>query len=126
MVRNGKSPAKVELVSVRLPVDLLRQLDELKEKEGRDRTAVIVQAVKYWVSVDGKITTDHEYLARLGNLDQNIDCINQSLTEIRTGFNDRLTEIKRENATELRELRSLLAEQQKTINILLRMIPKDE
>lgn len=126
MTGRGKSTTKIELVSVRLPVDLLKQLDELKVIEGRDRTAVIVQAVKYWVSIQGKITTDHEYLNRLGTLDENVDSINHHLSELNTSIDERLREIRDENSIEIKELRGLLAEQQKTINTLLRMIPKEE
>ena len=126
MAGSGKSTTKIELVSVRLPIDLLKQLDELKVKEGRDRTAVIVQAVKYWVSVQGKITTDHEYLNRLRVLDENVESINVHLSELNASIDERLRDIRDENSIEIKELRGLLAEQQKTINTLLRMIPKEE
>lgn len=47
-------------------------------------------------------------------------------TYMDTAIHNLRKEIRDENAVEIKELRGLLAEQQKTINILLRMIPKEK
>lgn len=47
-------------------------------------------------------------------------------TYIDTAIHNLRKEIRDENAVEIKELHGLLAEQQKTINILLHLIPKDE
>ena len=59
--------------SLRIPVDLLRQVDELKKEQHLDRTAIIVQAVAYWCDVHGRATSDNEYLQRLENMEKRLD-----------------------------------------------------
>ncbi|MDV0442364.1 ribbon-helix-helix domain-containing protein [Methanorbis furvi] len=99
--------AKVEMIGIRVPTDLLDKINALKDAEGVDRTAIILRALRYWVSIEGKVTTDNEYLNRITSIDQNV-------TEVALGVKN------------MQELKDLVMEQQKTINTLLRLIPKEE
>lgn len=81
---------KHEMISIRLPTDLLSQLDSLKEEEGIDRTALIIRALRYWVSVNGKVTTDNELLTRLDKIEKDTAIISekiQSETDLRKQVN---------------------------------------
>lgn len=120
------SPVKLELISVRVPADLLQKLDVLKQEEMLDRSTLIVRALKYWVSVEGKITSDQEYLTRLKNIDQNIDEVNTQIQKFTQDIGENIAKSTEEYLHEIKELRGLLSEQQKTINTLLRMIPKND
>lgn len=93
------------MISIRLPSDLLTQIDVLKEKEGIDRTALIIRALRYWVSIDGKITTDNEYLTRIDKLEKEMSIIAETI----------------ENE---RELKERISEQEKVIRVLMQMIQK--
>ena len=114
MTRGVKNTIKLEQISLRLPANLIRELDQLKEKEGIDRSVIIVRALKYWVSVGGNITTDSEFLTLLHELQSEITSLRSSLESVTTHYE-----------TESNTQREMLAEQQKTINTLLRMIPKE-
>ena len=70
---------KPEMISIRLPTDLLSQLDSMKEAEGIDRTALIVRALRYWVSIKGRITTDNELLTRLNKLEREMSIISEKI-----------------------------------------------
>ena len=63
--RNGEKP---EQLSLRIPKDVADKIDEFKEKEGTDRSVIILRAVRYWISVGGNVTNDNEYLNRLNSL----------------------------------------------------------
>lgn len=81
---------KLEMISIRLPVDLLTQLDKIKENEGIDRTALIIRALKYWVSVNGRITTDNELLTRLDKIETEMSIISEKIrseTDLRKQIN---------------------------------------
>ena len=78
------------MISIRLPTDLLSQLDSMKEEEGIDRTALIVRALRYWVSVNGRVTTDNELLTRLDKIEKDMAVISekiQSETDLRKQVN---------------------------------------
>ena len=70
---------KHEMISIRLPTDLLSQLDSMKEEEGIDRTALIVRALRYWVSVNGRVTTDNELLTRLDKIEREMAVISEKI-----------------------------------------------
>lgn len=70
---------KHEMISIRLPTDLLSQLDSIKEEEGIDRTALIVRALRYWVSVKGRVTTDNELLTRLDKIEREMAVISEKI-----------------------------------------------
>ena len=70
---------KHEMISIRLPTDLLSQLDSMKEEEGIDRTALIVRALRYWVSVNGRVTTDNELLTRLDKIEKEMAVISEKI-----------------------------------------------
>jgi len=111
MTRNN-----IEQVSVRLPSELVKMVDVLKDREGIDRTAVINKAVRYWVEVDGKVLADNEYQNSLKNLSQKLENLEKS--------DESLIKSNKELADEIRELRGLLSEQQKTISQLIEIIAK--
>lgn len=67
------------MISIRLPTDLLSQLDSIKEEEGIDRTALIVRALRYWVSVKGRVTTDNELLTRLDKIEREMAVISEKI-----------------------------------------------
>lgn len=91
------------MISIRIPSDLLRQIDTIKEREGIDRTALIIRALRYWVAVDGNVTTDNEYLNRLEKLEKNMAVIADGIESVK-------------------ELRERAAEQEKVIRVLMQMI----
>ena len=70
---------KHEMISIRLPTDLLSQLDSMKEEEGIDRTALIIRALRYWVSVNGRVTTDNELLTRLDKIEREMAVISEKI-----------------------------------------------
>ena len=49
MTRGIKSANRLEQISIRLPIDLIDELNKLKEKEQIDRSAIIVKALRYWI-----------------------------------------------------------------------------
>ena len=115
MARGLRNSAKMEQISLRLPVDLIDDLNKLKEKEQIDRSAIIVKAVRYWISVGGNVSTDNEFLNQIREMKSEIN-------EVKNLMSETLSHYEKEAA----EMRTLLAEQQKTINTLLRMMPKEE
>lgn len=115
MTRGIRSTNKLEQISIRLPLDLIDDLNKLKEKEQIDRSAIIVKALRYWVSVQGHVSEDNEFLNQIKE-------IKTRQEEMKTQLDKMLMQYENE-AT---ENRALLAEQQKTINTLLRMIPKED
>ena len=115
MTRGVKDSRKPEQISLRLPTELLTAIDKLKEKEELDRTVLILRALKYWVSIEGRITTDHEYLTQLQEMKNEIKELQKTLNTTIEHYEEEIT-----------AQRSLLSEQQNTINTLLRMLPKNE
>ena len=115
MVRVSRNSVKTEQISVRLPVDLLNELESLKKRDGIDRSIIIVKALKYWVSVEGNISTDNEFINQISEMKNEIEELKKSLSEL-----------SRTCEKETQENRQLIKEQQTTINTLLRMISKDD
>ena len=105
----------MEQISIRLPVDVIEGLNNLKEKEQTDRSSIIVKALRYWISVDGNVSTDNEYVEKIKNMDAVISELQKSMQDIVNNY-------ERESAVN----RELLAEQQKTINTLVRLLHKEE
>ena len=110
--------SNIEQASVRFPADLLKKVDALKDRDGVDRTSIINRAVRYWVEVDGKVISDNEYQKTIANLIAKIQELKQSQTEV-VGANNTI-------AAEIKEYRTLLTEQQKTINRLIELLAKEE
>ena len=115
MARGLRNSTKMEQISIRLPIDLIDDLSKLKEKEQIDRSAIIVKALRYWISVGGNVSTDNEFLNQIREMKGEIN-------ELKNLMSETISHSEKE-AT---EMRMLLAEQQKTINTLLRMMPKEE
>ena len=115
MTRGIKSANRLEQISIRLPIDLIDELNKLKEKEQIDRSAIIVKALRYWISVGGNVSTDNEFLNQIREMKSEI-------SEVKNLMSETLSHYEKETT----EMRMLLAEQQKTINTLLRMMPKEE
>ena len=101
---------KLEMVSLRIPSDLLKDLDAHREHECADRTTIILRALRYWLKIDGKVTTDYEILTRLSEIEQ-------SSKEMKNSFLEYQGDIK--------DLKGIIAQQQATIDTLLRMLPKN-
>lgn len=114
MPRGLRNSAKMEQISIRLPVDLIDDLNKLKEKEQIDRSTIIVKAVRYWISVGGNVSTDNEFLNQIREMKGEINELKNLMSETVSHYEKEAT-----------EMRTLLAEQQKTINTLLRMMPKE-
>lgn len=95
------------MIGIRVPTGLLEKINALIDAEGVDRTTIILRALRYCVAVEGKVTTDNEYLNRINTIDQNV-------IDIASGVKD------------VQELKDLLMGQQRTINTLLHLIPKEE
>ena len=115
MTRGIKSANRLEQISIRLPADLINDLNILKEREQIDRSAIIVKALRYWVGVGGHVSNDNEYLCQIKEMNTKLETMSYLLEKI-------VARYEKESA----DNRTLLSEQQKTINTLLRMIPKDD
>ena len=98
---------KAEMIGLRIPSDLLEKIDKLKNDEGIDRTALVLRALRYWVSVEGKVTADAEYLT--------------SMKKVQTGIENLQADM-----TEIKSLREQVAEQQKIIATLVKLLPNDK
>lgn len=96
---------KSEMVGLRVPSDLLEKIDAQRDKESIDRSAFIIRALRYWTSVEGHITTDHEYMKRLEDIENNVNKITEDVNAIR-------------------QLYELSSDQQKAINALVKLLPK--
>lgn len=98
---------KAEMIGLRIPSDLLEKIDKLKNDEGIDRTALVLRALRYWVSVEGKVTSDAEYLTSMQKVQTGIESLQADMTEIKS-------------------LREQVAEQQKIIAALVKLLPNDK
>ncbi|MBQ3570357.1 MAG: CopG family transcriptional regulator [Methanocorpusculum sp.] len=98
---------KAEMIGLRIPADLLEKIDKLKNDEGIDRTALVLRALRYWVSVEGKVTSDAEYLTSMQKVQTGIESLQADMTEIKS-------------------LREQVAEQQKIIAALVKLLPNDK
>lgn len=98
---------KAEMIGLRIPSDLLEKIDKLKNDEGIDRTALVLRALRYWVSVEGKVTSDAEYLTSMQKVQTGIESLQADMTEIKL-------------------LREQVAEQQKIIAALVKLLPNDK
>ena len=114
MPRGLRNSTKMEQISIRLPVDVIEGVNNLKEKEQTDRSLIIVKALRYWISVDGNVSTDNEFLNQIREMKGEINELKNLMSETVSHYEKEAT-----------EMRTLLAEQQKTINTLLRMMPKE-
>jgi len=86
MARQQRSGERPEQVSLRLPKHLAAKVDDFKEKEGTDRSVIILCALRYWLEVDGNVTTDNEFLIRLSHIEAYLSDLqkNDDLFEKRT------------------------------------------
>ena len=114
MARVPRNNIKTEQISIRLPVDLLQDLENLKRRDGIDRSVIIVKALRYWVSVGGNISTDNEFISQIHELKKAVAELQKNISAISTS-----------HEKETAENRQLIVEQQTTINTLLRMIAKE-
>lgn len=96
---------KSEMVGLRVPADLLEKIDAQRDKESIGRSSFIIRALRYWTSVEGPITTDHEYMKRLEDIENNVNKITEDVNAIR-------------------QLYELSSDQQKAINALVKLLPK--
>lgn len=104
--QNQKRPIAT---SLRIPADLLEGLEQIQREQHTNQTGVIIQAIAYWISVNGKATADGEYLNRLSNLEK---------------ANRDTVELLQKQGKELEELRTIIAKQNNTIDTLLEKISK--
>ena len=119
MARLPRSVEKPEQVSFRLPKELANKVDYFKEKEGVDRSTIIIRALRYWLEVGGCVTTDHEFMNRLTNIEENTGefrkIIERDLEKTAASF-----EKERQNYQEV------ILKQQLTIDALLELVAKRE
>ena len=111
MTRPLRTGEKPEQLSLRIPKDMAAKVDLFKEKEGTDRSAIILRALRYWLDVNGKVTTDNEFLNRLTKIESDNAAIKNELEKLRTEFAQ-----ERQNYTET------IKKQQGTIDTLLAMM----
>ena len=97
--------------SIRLPNDILSKVEQIQVRERTDRTTVIVKAVEYWVSVDGKATCDGEFLKRLSQMES---CIETLITLVKNSENE-ISQLRHS----IEELKTLSVQQNTTINFLV-------
>ena len=100
--------------SIRLPNDILSKVEQIQLRERTDRTSVIVKAVEYWVSVDGKATSDGEFLQRLDQMDTRI-------VDLTSLVKDSEAEIIQLRQT-IEDLKTLSMKQNTTIDFLVEKI----
>ncbi len=113
MTRSLRSGEKPEQISMRMPKDLVAKVDLLKEKEGVDRSAIINKAVRYWTEIEGIVTTDHQLLTRLTDIETNT-------SGLRCDIDNVIQNLRKEKE----QLQGLLEKQQNTIDTLLAMLAK--
>lgn len=94
-------------ISLRLPSDLIAGLDKLREKERTDRTHLIVKAIEYWIQVEGKVTSDGEYLQKIAEIETHLSSIKQVLMR---------------NQEEIERLQKIIEIQNTTIDTLVSKI----
>jgi metal-responsive CopG/Arc/MetJ family transcriptional regulator len=109
MVRQQRSGEKPEQVSLRLPKNLATKIDYFKEKEGTDRSVIILRALRYWLEIGGNVTTDNEFLTRLSNIETDLSNLKRNIEQF---------EKERLNYQEV------ILKQQNTIETLLEFIKK--
>jgi metal-responsive CopG/Arc/MetJ family transcriptional regulator len=107
MVRQQRSGERPEQVSLRLPKHLATKVDDFKEKDGTDRSVIILRALRYWLEVEGNVTTDNEFLNRLSHIETDLSDLKK---------NADLFEKERQNYQEV------ILKQQNTIETLLGLI----
>ena len=113
MTRPLRTGEKPEQLSLRLPKELAAKVDFFKEKEGTDRSVIILRALRYWLDVNGNVTTDHEFLNRLDKIEENTAAMKAELEKLRAEYSH-----ERQNYTET------IRKQQGTIDTLLEMLSK--
>ncbi len=111
MTRPLRTGEKPEQVSLRIPKELANKVDIFKEKEGTDRSVIILRALRYWLDVNGNVTTDNEFLNRLNNMESDLKELQNTITKM---------DIERANYQET------IKKQQVTIDTLLGMINKNK
>ena len=111
MTRGIKSPTTLEQISIRLPLDLINQLNEFKEKNEIDRSAIIIKAVRYWLSVGGNVSTDNEYITQIKEMSLKIENLTKTIESLSA------------KCDELSDFRELLSDQQNTIHALVKVLP---
>ena len=82
MVRVARNSVKTEQISIRLPVDLLNELESLKKRDGIDRSIIIVKALRYWVSVEGNVSTDNEFINQISEMKTEIGELKNSISDL--------------------------------------------
>lgn len=119
MARLPRSVEKPEQVSLRLPKDLATKVDYFKDKEGVDRSTIIIRALRYWLEVDGHVTTDHEFMKRL-------DTIESESEMLRKTFQQNIEKTAVAFEKERQTYQELILKQQLTIDALLELVAKRE
>ncbi|HJK10107.1 MAG TPA: ribbon-helix-helix protein, CopG family [Methanocorpusculum sp.] len=119
MARLPRSVEKPEQVSLRLPKDLATKVDYFKDKEGVDRSTIIIRALRYWLEVDGHVTTDHEFMKRL-------DTIESESEMLRKTFQQNIEKTAVAFEKERQTYQELILKQQLTIDALLELVAKQE
>ena len=109
MARQQRSGERPEQVSLRLPKNLVTGVDFFKEKEGTDRSVIILRALRYWLEVGGNVTTDNEFLTRLSHIETDLSDLKKNVD---------LFQKERLNYQEV------ILKQQDTIETLLELIKK--
>ena len=107
MTRQQRGGEKPEQVSLRLPKQLATKVDYFKEKEGTDRSAIILRALRYWLEIDGNVSTDNEFLNRLSNIESDLSDLRKNVE---------LLEKERQNYQEV------ILRQQSTIETLVKLL----
>lgn len=101
MARQMRSGDKPEQVSLRIPKELAVKIDYFKEKEGTDRSVIILRALRYWIEIDGNVTTDNEFLNRLEQIENNIGELKKIIERLeRDKQKDQETILKQQNTIE--------------------------
>lgn len=110
------SNSKPVPTSVRIPAEIDDKLEKILEREHVPKTSLIIKAVEYFVSTDGKLTSDGEYIKNLKRIEEN----HQTLIEILKEENKRIDALQ----TELKELRTANELQNSVIEKLISFIPR--
>ena len=99
MTRTQRGGEKPEQLSLRIPKDIADKIDEFKDKEGTDRSVIILRAVRYWISVGGNVTTDNEFLNRLNTLFEEMEHYRKLSVEFQKERESYVETIKKQQGT---------------------------
>jgi len=78
MPRTAKNEATVP-VNVRIPEQLLQELDAISKRDYHDRTTEVITACKHWVEIDGNASIDSIPVSAVSEINKRLDELTTSV-----------------------------------------------